>query len=286
MTLTLRRYETAEAFAEAAMLFLLRHEKEHCLPIGVTGQAIEHPERWDGPPTFATIERDGAPVAAALRTPPHDPVLSRVGDLEAVPLLVELFMEQPDVRGVLAPIEAGARFAEEWARRTGDAVAIVMTERIYAVERVRPITDVPGVLRQATAADRPLLIAWNEAFVAETFGEHATPGVAARTVDIRLTSEQSGFAFWEDGEPVCLIGYSGPTPDGIRIGPVYTPPQFRRRGYASAATAVLSQRLIDEGRRFCALFADLDNATSNHIYHEIGFEPVADVAVWRFTRGA
>jgi len=34
--------------------------------------------------------------------------------------------------------------------------------------------------------------------------------------------------------------------------------------------------LLDEGRRFCALFTDLANPTSNRIYHKIGYRPVCD----------
>ncbi len=184
----------------------------------------------------------------------------------------------------MAPVEVGSRFAEEWAVRTGDSVAISMPERIYMVETVRPAHGVPGSLRRATTADLDLLMAWNDAFVEEAFGERAVPGQTARSIASRLGSEQGGYAFWEDGEPVCLVGFTGPTPNGIRIGPVYTPPEFRRRGYGSAATAELSRQLIAEGRRFCVLYTDLDNPTSNHIYQEIGYEPVADVAVYAFTR--
>jgi GNAT superfamily N-acetyltransferase len=284
MTLALRRFDHPEEFAEAAMLFLLRHEAEHCLPIGIIAQAIEDPSRWDPPLTFATVECDGEPVAVAIRTPPFQPAISRVDDLAAIPLLVDLFIEDETVGGFMAPVDVGALLAEEWATRTGLTVAISMPERIYTVEKVEPVLGVPGLLRRATAADRDLLITWNDEFVAEAFGERAVPGQAARGVDARLTGAQSGFAFWEDGEPVCLIGFSGPTPNGIRIGPVYTPPAFRRRGYGSAATAALSRELIDEGRRFCVLFADLDNPTSNHIYQEIGYRPVADVAVYAFRR--
>lgn len=287
MTLALRRFATAEEFAEAAMLFLLEHEAEHCLPIGLVAQLIENSARWDGPVVFASVERDGVPVAVTVRTPPYNPVLSRITDPDAIPLLVERYLDEPAVQGVMAPVEAGALFAEEWARRTGDAVAVAMPERIYAVERVRPPTGVPGTLRRATHADRDLLIAWFDAFVDEVFGERLAREPAEPAVDARLASEQGGFVFWEDGdppEPVCLVGFTGPTPNGIRIGPVYTPPQHRRRGYAGAATAVVSQQLIDEGRRFCVLFTDLDNPTSNHIYQEIGYEPVADIALYRFTR--
>jgi predicted GNAT family acetyltransferase len=284
MTVTLRRFEDPDAFAEAAMLFLLQHEAEHCLLIGLVAQAIENPARWDGPITFAAVERDGRPIAVALRTPPYVPVFSRIEDADAIPLLVDFFVGDESIDGFHAPAEAGALIAEEWARRTSLTISISRPERIYKVERVEPVLGVPGSMRRASSADRDLLIAWNERFVQEAFGEDMAHGHAVRAVDIRLTSEQSGFAFWEDGGPVCMVGFSGPTPDGIRIGPVYTPPEFRRRGYGSAATAALSRELIDEGRRFCVLFADLNNPTSNHIYQEIGYRPVADVAVYTFTR--
>ena len=88
---------------------------------------------------------------------------------------------------------------------------------------------------------------------------------------------------WEaDGKPVSMAGYSGPTPNGIRIGAVYTPKDQRRKGYASACTAGLSQHLLDLGFQFCFLFTDLLNPTSNHIYQQIGFEPVSDVDQYSF----
>ena len=89
--LSVRRFETPEEFAESAMLYLLRHEAEHCLMIGLVAQAIENPHRWDGPVTFATVEREGTPLAFAIRTPPHNVVLSRVADPDAIPFLVDLW---------------------------------------------------------------------------------------------------------------------------------------------------------------------------------------------------
>ena len=82
--------------------------------------------------------------------------------------------------------------------------------------------------------------------------------------------------------PTCFAGFGGRTPNGIRIGPVYTPPEQRRRGYGSALTAALTQQLLDGGRRFCFLFTDLANPTSNSIYQRIGYRPVTDVDLWAF----
>jgi predicted GNAT family acetyltransferase len=61
-----------------------------------------------------------------------------------------------------------------------------------------------------------------------------------------------------------------------RIGPVYTPPEHRNRGYASSVVAALSRRLFDEGAREVVLFTDLANPTSNKIYADVGYRRVAD----------
>ena len=80
-----------------------------------------------------------------------------------------------------------------------------------------------------------------------------------------------------------MAGCTGWTPRGVRINAVYTPPQSRRRGYASACVAALSQLLLGAGRQFCFLFTDLANPTSNRIYQQIGYRAVCDVDEYAFT---
>ena len=84
---------------------------------------------------------------------------------------------------------------------------------------------------------------------------------------------------WCDSAPgrmVSMAIWTGLTPHGVRIGMVYTPPQFRGRGYASNCVAALTRRLLDSGRSFCFLFTDLANPTSNKIYQAIGYRHVCD----------
>jgi predicted GNAT family acetyltransferase len=81
---------------------------------------------------------------------------------------------------------------------------------------------------------------------------------------------------------VSMAAASRPTPNGCSISLVYTPPERRRLGYASGCVAELSQRLLDSGKSFCTLFADLDNPTSNAIYQRMGFQPLADFREIRF----
>jgi len=81
---------------------------------------------------------------------------------------------------------------------------------------------------------------------------------------------------------VSMASFGGVTPNGVRIGPVYTPPELRGRGYASALVAGTSQQLLDGGKRFCFLFTDLANPTSNGVYQRLGYRPVEDRVVMEF----
>jgi predicted GNAT family acetyltransferase len=137
----------------------------------------------------------------------------------------------------------------------------------------------------ATLDDRDLVLQWWIAFAEEVLHEGG-PGRenAEAMVEQRLAAPGRGFLLWEDGgDVVSLAGWGGATPNGIRIGPVYTPPDLRGHGYATALTAELSQRLLDGdlfdgGRRFCFLYTDLANPTSNGIYERIGYVRAAESA--------
>ena len=156
-------------------------------------------------------------------------------------------------------------------------------ERIYRLTSVRLPSGPPlGDMRSVQPSDRSLLIEWFAAFAIDTNDPDPIDPAAAADRLIAGESSALGLYLWEvDGEPRSMAGHSGPTPRGMRVGPVYTPPDQRRHGYAGALVAALSQRLLDGGREFCFLFTDLANPTSNHVYQEIGYEPVCDVTQWR-----
>ena len=216
----------------------------------------------------------------ALQTPPFRLVLSEIDDPAAIRVLVADVLDR-HLPGVLGPVEHVRAFVEEWAACGGPAAHHLMSERIFRLTDVRPPSGIPGRSRMADAADRDLVLAWTEAFMLEAFGE-ADPAEVAAMTDRWIARRERTLWLWEDGETVSLAGVGSPTPNGIRIGPVYTPPEARRRGYASALVADVSQAQLDSGRRFCFLFTDQANATSNHIYQVLGYEPVRDVDVYRF----
>jgi predicted GNAT family acetyltransferase len=280
----LTRFERAADFAARADEFLVAHEAHNNLLLGITANLREQAEPPALPPYFAVVEAAGQVVAAAVMTPPWRLVLARTEWPEALDLAARDVHEAwPNIPGVTGPVPVSLWFAERWSALTGQAARRSMAERIYQLRRVNPPQSVPGAARRAAETDRELLKAWIAAFEQEAFGEVVTEPETRADRFLRMPSR--GMYLWEhEGQIVSLAGYGGPTPHGIRIGPVYTPPELRGRGYASACVARLSQDMLDGGRQYCFLYTDLANPTSNRIYQAIGYEPVCDVDEYRFEK--
>jgi uncharacterized protein len=283
----LHRFDGVDDFLAAAGDFLVAREAENNLLFGICSSIrTAGPDVFgEDPPRYAVVvDPFGEVMAATLRTPPFQQVLSHVDELAAVDLIVGALSEAGDaLPGVNGPKEAAARFAELWSERTGQRVQPGLAERIFRLRRVSAPRPASGRWRYAAESDRHVLADWLMAFREEAVPHQPPPRDFDGMVDRWINRVGRTMYLWEDeARPVSLVGVGGETPNGIRIGPVYTPPEQRGRGYASNLTAAASQDQLDQGRRFCFLFTDLANPTSNHIYQAIGYEPVTDVDEYRF----
>ena len=273
--------DDGDAFGAKAVPYLLDDEAIHCLLLGLIAHQATTPL---GLRQFAVARTDEI-VAVAAITPPRNLVLSRIADDRAVPFLVAQLQQQDvGIPGVIGPEPHAGHFAAAWQASTGQQAQHTMRQRIFQTDTVRVPTSVEGSARAATQMDRPLLLDWVGHFVAESMPLDVRAVADAETMVESRFGDGAGWLLWLNaaGEPVSLAGFGSPTPNGIRIGPVYTPPEHRRRGYGSAVTAATTRLLLDRGHRFVFLFTDLANPTSNHIYQEIGYRPVADFGIYRF----
>jgi uncharacterized protein len=272
------RFDNARAFLTAVEEYLVAHEAEHNLILGLAGALREQPDDRTAQAYFAVVAR-GEIQLAAIRTP-NGAVLSEAVDPGAFePLVADLAEHDPALRGVAGPAALVGAFVDRWAAATGRVARLEMRERIYCLSRVLPpARPGPGAWRFASEADRPLVAEWLVAFHREAVPTSPPPADPDAMAGRWLSGGPRSMYLWtNEGRVVCMVGASSPTPHGIRIAPVYTPPIDRGRGYASSLTAAASQDQLDAGRRHCFLFTDLANPTSNHVYRTIGYEPVTDV---------
>ncbi|HTL28712.1 MAG TPA: GNAT family N-acetyltransferase [Tepidisphaeraceae bacterium] len=272
-----RFFSNADEMLDRAEPFLLSREAENNLLLGIAARMRKSGEEAN---LLCVVEDGGEVVMAAAQAKKWSMVVSR-GSEGAIQLLVEEILAKPqaaEVPGVTGPAKTAGAFAKLWAKGTGARVRQHTWLRIYDTRAVIAPTNVAGALSPATRDDLDLIVEWMIEFSKVVDGPHPM-----RREDVEERLNVGHFFLWRDGgEVVSIAGWAGPTPNGVRINSVYTPPQFRNRGYASASVAALTQHLLESGRKLVFLFTDLKNPTSNSIYQKVGYRAVCDFDDYRF----
>jgi RimJ/RimL family protein N-acetyltransferase len=214
---------------------------------------------------------------------PFPPYLLPMPDDAADALARELHTRGEHVAAVNGALPAVRVFAEQTARLTGGTADVALHMRLFELGELLAPAGVEGELRAVRPEELDLVLEWLERFMAdadEMAGRPrgASPHEAPSREDLGRRARAGEYWFWVfGGRPVSLTVGSRPAFGVSGIGPVYTPPEERGHGYASAAVAAVSRRLLDQGARVC-LFTDQANPTSNRIYQRLGFRAVADTA--------
>ena len=236
---------------------------------------------------WLVVEERGEIVGAGMRTAtfePRPPFLLPMPE-GAARLLAEVLHERGEtVRAVNGALPAVGAFADETARRAGGRVSVAQHTRLHELGDLVSPRPVPGHLVPATDHDVDLVRTWFEAFMGDADvqagrARGASAHEAPDTDEILRRIHSGTVWLWLDdgGRPVHLTAANPPSFGVARVGPVYTPPEQRGRGWASAAVHEVSRLLRAGGAQVC-LFTDQANPTSNRIYAALGYRPVVDMA--------
>jgi predicted GNAT family acetyltransferase len=216
---------------------------------------------------------------AFMHTPEFPVLLTAMAEQAAADLAGELAATGRQVHGVNAEREAAEAFADAWRHRTGDAAKVHRLMRLFLLDELVEQEKPEGAPRLAAEQGRDLLIEWFGSFIREV-GDPDTQDHAA-AVDERLS--YGGIIIWQEaGAPASIACVTRTVDKMARVGPVYTPPERRGRGYAGGATVAVSQAALDAGATDVVLYTDLANPTSNALYQRLGYRPVEDRLVLSF----
>ncbi|MCU0496487.1 MAG: GNAT family N-acetyltransferase [Anaerolineae bacterium] len=281
MALEVKRFSDIQQFYPLVEAFLMRDEAQHNLLLGI-GYVLMQTANPEPPLYLACVEDRGQIVGCAMMTLPYNLLLSEMTTSAIFKIAEDVYTLYPQLDKVNAIKRISRAFAEHWQTISGRAFELDLAERIYQLESVNMPKGVAGTIRLGAIEDRDLLIEWLLAFNREAL-EEMPFDLAEKWVDRAIEGKVREVYLWVDqGHPVSMAALTGRTPHGRRVGAVYTPPPFRNRGYASACVGAVSQRALDQGLKFVFLYTDLANPTSNHIYQELGYQPVIDVDQYKF----
>jgi predicted GNAT family acetyltransferase len=220
----------------------------------------------------------GVTRAMMMRMAPHKLVLSPMPDDAVEAAATAVLEHDPEMPGVTGSRHLVERFTAAFAQGSPRHLDPTV-ERCLWVYKLGPLKEAapaPGSLRVAGDADFDLLRQWWWAFAEETNVERF-----GLEEGLRGALDQGRIALWSlDERPVCAVGTSPvvdvPSGSIVRVGPVFTPPGDRRRGYAGQLTGAVSSHLVEQGHRVM-LFTDSLNATSNGVYTRLGYEKIDEV---------
>lgn len=275
----IRRESDPAAFRARVEPWLLQREPEHNVLLGILPKLASPRHEFETPIYLASIEQNGVVSGCAFRTPPYKLGLTRIPDGVENALAEDVGEVYASLPAVLGREEDATRFASAWAALRGVTWTVGMRQRIHALEHlIEPDAVAPGRLRLPLAGERDLAVEWVDEFARES-GVGGSP--SAVLADVLLAGDD--LLLWDHDGPRAMVASPGFTPNGGRVGYVYTPPADRGRGYATAAVAELSRRMLGAGRRFCMLYTNVENPISNAIYARLGYRPVVDVVDVDFT---
>ncbi len=273
-----------EEYAEAALRFL---DSEACAR-SVLRSVIDATRLggagWTAPPRFWWVTLGGETAGAAHWTPPFGLAASSLPPGAAARLVRAVraragYLAMP-LPSVMAPGETAAELAAEWTRQTGEPHHLFLRLLVHELERVVEPRRPPGGPRPARSSDVDLLTRWFVDLVTET---GVTGGADPRSSTERAV-ERGTLSVWENGGVVSFVNRGLPAAGVVRVGPVYTPPRHRGRGYARALTAHCSGAGLEAGANRCMLYTDAANPVSNRIYADIGYVVTGEHAEFRFDR--
>jgi len=274
----LHRFDNIQEFWHCTQAYLLQHQVENNVLLSISHSLLHNPERYLGKPYLAIVQTSGEILAVAIRTPPQKLILSKAQNMDALRLIAQ-DLRQEQLPGSMGLATEAEIFSQTWQTLTGQFYQRSVVMKIYQLTAVQRVSTASGYLRLATEGDRSLLIKWLSAFLSEI--DEAVSEDVEHQVDNRL--KQQNTYFWIDSTPVSVASGKQVLPTIGRINLAYTPPEYRRKGYATACVTALSQKLLDQGCRHCFLIADLANPTANHIYQAIGYRPICDWHEYSFT---
>lgn len=271
-----KKFEDAHEFAEKAESILTEREDVYSLFFGVL-QAIKAGVYED--PFMATIEEDGEVLALFQMTSPH-PLNIILVDEDRMEEILDLAIQslialEIEIVSIISLKSWANRFAEKWEVKTAKSSKVLMDQGVYRLDQVdETLKESSGAWRFANERDCPLIGNWYNLFEKEA-GLPVTSKEDVRSRVEKFVKEREVFLWIDKGKVVSMMKKSRPTKHSVTVSLVFTPQEERRKGYARTMVAECSKELLKD-YKFCVLYTDMMNPTSNKIYKEIGYKKIAD----------
>jgi len=281
-----KRYYKVEEFLGECKEFLMEKEVENNLFLGLCNGIIsgerEYEEVYCG-----SVKKDGKVKLIALMTVPHNLLIDSSDDEALEYFLDQMYKENLTIPGTNGRKETSKKAIEYFSEKYNKEYESAFNLRIYELTEVKDVFIPNGHFQRATMKYHELITKWMyDATIAFGMEVEEEPFSEKRLKRAAVLISNNKVYIWvdEDGKPVTMAMRTKKIDHGEVVGMVYTPKEFRRKGYATACVKGVSEEILKDGNDFAALFTDLANPISNSIYMKMGYEPICDYDQYEFKK--
>lgn len=258
------RFDTPAEFLDATRDFRSSEPVRTGLITSIANSVANGSRTYEGYFWWATVD-GGAVQGLAIRTVPYGYAFSPMSSAAVESIYSNILVKDSAANEFAGPKSV----IDSLEKVSGKSVVEEESELLYESQKLIPAEPV-GEIRTATTEDFDLVFSWMTAFIEETGLRNFNLASLVRTA-----LDAGRYTLLEvNGSAVCMGGNSETQKfDGFsigRIGPIYTPTEHRRKGYASAITTAISEKLLKQGV-IPTLYTQAENPTSNKIYQDIGY---------------
>ena len=268
-------YKTPQQFLNDTETVLEKTELENNLILGLSNGFTDKNKEYPGCVFINAMDENGQIQGTSIKTISKAIVSGITKNVGAIKALADYYQSNNiDLTGVVGENFYSTEFARHYGTRQIRTRGMI----VHELKTVYQLPLVNGRLEIAGTGDIELITQWTLNFEEDvkTFPKQSAEQ-ALKSTQLRIAL---GNIFkWVDKEEIVSIAAIVRKTKTIGfVGLVYTPAEFRGKGYATSSVQKLSEHILQNGFTCCGLFTDKSNPTSNHIYKKIGYKPLTEFA--------
>lgn len=232
-----------------------------------------------------TISNEDGVLGQAIRVSSELPLIISKLNNDETDLLINFFKKfNIVISGVTAPSDSIEYFTKKYAENFKLEYKLGMHMSVYELQLVQFPSHVEGHMIQAKMKHIEIIKKYCLGYLEDCLPFEKDKKKQADDSAQRIISNQTLY-LWENkqSEIVSMVSCGRETRNASTLSWVYTPVSHRSKGYAAILVATLSKKKLDEGKKFCNLFADELNPTSNSIYKKMGYTKIGESSHYIFS---
>lgn len=263
-------------FFTANEKLLLRNESFNNLMLGLA-ISLRNQKFIPIKPAFYSIQSDGGSIACALISDENKPLMLTSMPDAAINILIQNLIENNiEITAVIGDELTTTQFKDQWILANNHLDFKINTHLgVYECSQIFMPEKVFGKLIKASNDHKEILRVFIKGFLKDFCPED--PENDEETIEAIMNHHLDLACLYlltnMDNEVVSMAAIIRSTTNTDTVGFVYTPDNSRGKGYGSSIVALLSDKIIKEGRK-ANLFTDLMNSTTNTIYPNVGYRKI------------